>query len=156
MRTAIVLLGLTPSMAAAVGCGSGGAIINGVDAAEASTSSDSGGDAGRSCAWPASLTPTDASDGRCVAGRAYLSCKYTNGTTELCVSDNLTQCSGPPQSDNGADTCQNQCVAGEYAIRCGGAGFGGPPQPAPPPPPVSCRILGGVEGVSFGCCPCGS
>lgn len=156
MRAALALLGLTPSLAAAAGCGSSGAIIDLGDGAEANTSSDSGGDTGPSCAWPASLNPTDASDGRCVASRAYLSCKYSNGTTELCVSDSLTQCSGPPQSANGTDTCQNQCDAGEYAIGCGGAGLGGPPQPAPPPPPASCRILGGVEGVSFGCCPCGS
>jgi hypothetical protein len=108
-----------------------------------------------SCVWPASLDPTDsAGNGGCVAARAYLSCTYSNGSTALCASNDPTQCPGPAQSANGTFTCQNRCQADEYAITCGQAGFGGAPGPTPPPPPASCRFLAGVEGVSFGCCPC--
>lgn len=132
--------------------------VGGVDDGGGGTADGSSGDGGlSSCFWPASLDPTDAAgNGQCVAGRAYLACTYSNGSTELCVSNDPTQCPGPAQSANGTFSCQNRCQPDEYAITCGQAGFGGAPGPTPQPPPASCRFLAGVEGVSFGCCPCGS
>ena len=81
----------------ASGCGS--AVNNGpVDASSGADGSGGATAHGSSndgalpaCVWPDSLNPTDASDGRCVANQAYLSCRYPNGATEICVSDNLTQ-----------------------------------------------------------------
>jgi hypothetical protein len=126
---------------------SGGPSVDGSGVPGLATAADSGG------CWPASLDATDAADGRCVAGRAYLSC-MSNSATELCVSDDPTQCPGPAQPGNGTFACHNQCAPYEYAITCGQGGFGGTPEPTPPPPPASCRFLAAVEGVSFGCCPC--
>jgi hypothetical protein len=156
------ILGAIVAVSGILASGCGSAVNNGpVDASSGADGSGGATAHGSSndgvlpaCVWPGSLNPTDASDGRCVANQAYLSCRYSNGATEICLSDNLTQCPGPWQSANGTFVCQDQCEPGEYATTCGWAGVGGTPEPTPPPPPASCRFLAGAEGVSFGCCPC--
>ena len=105
---------------------------------------------------------TAASAATCLSARAYLSCT-NGGETELCLSDDLTQCpgsvmvSGASRSADGAVTesngplvCQNQCASNEYGSKCGSVVHGG--QPA-----GSCRSLGLTpEGPAGFCCPCGS
>ena len=76
------------------------------------------------CTWPAALDPTDASPrGQCVAYRAFLSCKGSNGDGEGCLSNDPTQCPGPnPVVGVTFSDCQDECNADEYAVGCGGVG----------------------------------
>jgi hypothetical protein len=172
----LAFVGLASVLLPAIGCL--GHVVDPVsaDAGDAGISADAGTTSGDAsalplCSWPASLDPTDADNGQCVAARVLLACAYANGDGEGCISDDPTQCPGPPLLD-GAFTCHDQCEPGEYAIRCGQIpppprppalvpGGGLPPgssaPPAPPPPPAGCRNMETTPaGIWFECCPCGS
>src|SRR4030081_3933934 len=86
--------------------------------------STSSGAALPACTWPASLDPSDASDGRCVAARAYLTCTAPGGGGAACISNDLTQCPG-----SAGETCEDQCHADEYGAACGKVGPGSSPAP---------------------------
>jgi hypothetical protein len=105
------------------------------------------------CGWPAIYDATDASvaTGQCVAARAYLSCKGSNGGGEDCLSNDPTQCPGPDLTPGVTySNCQDQCDSNEYALGCGGPGPGPWPQP-----PAACRPLSsGPGGGTSACCPC--
>jgi hypothetical protein len=94
-----------------------------------------------------------------MASRAYVQCSGSDGTTEGCPSDYLTQC-GAGADMNGPVTysnCQDQCATDEYALSCGGIGAStGDASPATAPP-ATCRLLdANPGGGELYCCPCGS
>jgi hypothetical protein len=131
--------------------GSGGTAQNGTDAS-AEDATGGGTTVGLpACTWPASLDAADGETGQCVAARAYLSCKGSNGGGELCLSNDPTQCPGlNPIVGTTFFGCVDQCAADEYAVGCGGPGPGPWPQP-----PAGCRSLpSGPGGGSVLCCPC--
>jgi hypothetical protein len=104
------------------------------------------------CRWPASLDAADAGTGACRPARAFLSCAADNGTTELCLSNDPTQCPGPNAQPGVTYTCHDQCEANEYGLACGAIGVG-----LTGPPPEGCRSVNPTPGgVDFYCCPCGS
>lgn len=107
-------------------------------------------EAAPACAWPSALDRAHASDGQCVAGRAYLSCTAADGSGQACLTDDVTHCPDPSATGQSYPTCQNLCSADEYAVACGGPG------PGPwPTPPSGCRVLpSGPGGGSIACCPC--
>jgi hypothetical protein len=109
-----------------------------------------------SCAWPASLDPTDASDGQCTAARTLLACTDGDGgIDEGCISNDPTQCPSDGVTVPGATfTCHDQCAPTEYGAVCGGIGPTAPPAASPP---SACRSMGVTPGgTQFYCCPCGS
>ncbi len=120
-----------------------------------STRSQTDGDASTvlaTCAWPSSLDRTDGAVGQCVAARTYLACSGSDGSGELCLSDDATQCPGPNAVVGETfGSCHDLCRPDEYAVACGGPG------PGPwPSPPAECRSLApGPGGGSVACCPCG-
>ena len=132
---------------------------------DASTSSVDSSDTGATlpaCSWPASLDPTDAANGQCVAARALLSCPLTGGLTggltHGCISNDPTQCpSDGVQIGAPAGPCLDQCQANEYAIECGTIGPGNPDAAPVASPPTGCHgMLVTPGGIWFECCPCGS
>jgi hypothetical protein len=89
------------------------------------------------CTWSASLNERDASDGRCVAARTYLTCTNAN-----CLSDDLSRCLGPLPAPEG--TCQNQCLSSEYGVQCGTVG------PSTFEVPEGCRLITALPaGIGF-------
>jgi len=106
------------------------------------------------CKWPVSLDLTDASDGRCRAMRAFLSC--TPGVTSgavTCLSSDLTRCSDLDTDRDASFACQDYCASNEYGAACGtnNATSG----PTPNPPEGCWRASAPVGNVVFYCCPCG-
>lgn len=105
------------------------------------------------CGWPAALNGTDARAGQCVAYRAYLSCKESNGG-ENCLSTDPARCLNNAYNAysliDAGSACTDLCSMQEYAVACGGPG------PGPwPGPPAGCRVLpSGPGGGSVSCCPC--
>ncbi len=144
MRAAIV-----GGLLLCAGCGGGTVTADSSDGGAADALSSEGADGG-SCTWPASLDPTDASTGQCAAARSYLSCQGSNGVTELCLSNDPTQCPGPNLQPGVSFTCSDRCNTSEYGVECG---FG----PGPAPQAASnCRSMGITPGgTGFYCCPCG-
>jgi hypothetical protein len=155
MRVAPVIVALERVVVSVLGIGGG---LAGVACGgnTSSTSSEGGlliewiSDAGGAesalpaCAWPASLGPTDADNGQCVAARANLSCSMNGAMYGLLSNDPM-----------GSPACQDECEPGEYGIFCGR--LSAPPAPAPPAP-AGCRRVGLVspsDGAWVGCCPCG-
>ena len=106
------------------------------------------------CPMLASLTSTDAAAVSWGAGRMWLECKYTDGTTEDCLSNDATGCPGPVMIGADLVGCSNLCAANEYGLSYGGVG------PLAPLPsidlPAGCGSgLYTPAGVAFYCCPCG-
>jgi hypothetical protein len=109
------------------------------------------------CSWPASLGPNDASTGACRnASRAVLSCTQPSGAGELCLSNDLVQCSdmsAAAAAPSGAPRCQDLCQPDEFGIICGPIG----PTTTGANPPSNCRsLLPTPAGIVFYCCPCES
>jgi hypothetical protein len=153
MRVVASLIGGVAIPATLVAC-----ISSGPSAGSATDSGTEGATGLPACTWPASLDPTDASNGQCVAARALLSCPLAGGVTEGCLSNDLTQCpSGGPQAGAPSGACQDECQANEYALSCGTIGPGNQDAEPPPPPPAACRGAGVTPaGIYYECCPCGS
>ena len=101
----------------------------------------------------------DTSNPGCVAARAYLACRASNGAGETCLSpesttalpactslnpDDVSQC---PSGGFSMSECTDQCKDDEYAVTCSGQ-----------PPSASCRSLPPNPGgfAEPYCCPCGS
>jgi hypothetical protein len=114
-------------------------------------------DAGPPTACPmlASLNSTDAAAVSWGAGRMWLECKYTDGTTEGCISNDATGCPGPVVTGDGDLVgCSDRCAANEYGLSYGGVG------PSAPPPSIDLPAGCGPGmytpgGLGFYCCPCG-
>jgi len=101
------------------------------------------------CTWPAALDAPDAGSGDCRAGRALLTCQGGN-ITELCISNDPSQCPGPDLTPGVSYTCTDFCAPREYAVVCGkiGVGFSGDP-------PTGCHNPQPTPGGTiFYCCPC--
>jgi hypothetical protein len=154
----------------ACSCAFGPAVCRAGACAVLSAGKDTGGMAAApQCQWPDSLNDAGPGVRACAVGRAFVECTYPSGTacgvsasgtlTELCISDDPTQCPkcGPPPS--GA-TCHNRCGPNEYAVSCGGP-------PLPPLPdggvgsivyqdaPAGCVPAGSTPGGNtYSCCPC--
>ena len=139
--------------------GSVDAAAGGVDAAV--TSHDDAGCAADACpgsgplpacAWPVSLEPTDAGDGRCHAARSFLSCQESTGGTAFCLTGGPGPCPDPSVQPGVTYACENLCKRDEYAIACGSVG----PGPSVAPPDGCTAALLTPAGVGFYCCPCAS
>jgi hypothetical protein len=105
----------------------------------------------QACSWPAAVDAANVTAGQCVAARARLSCKGSNGGGEECLSSDAMHC--PDSNTTPGVTysdCTNLCQPDEYALACGGPG------PGPwPEPPAACRTLpSGPGGGTISCCPC--
>jgi hypothetical protein len=115
-------------------------------------------DAGRAdtspiaCPMLAALNSTDAARISYSAGRALVSCAYASGATGVCVSDDVTTCSGSAVGE--PLSCSNLCAANQYGLGYGGVG----PMAAPPSIDLPAGCTAGLQtpaGVAFYCCPCG-
>jgi hypothetical protein len=114
-------------------------------------------DAGPPTACPmlASLNSTDAAAVSWGAGRMWLECKYTDGTTEDCLSNDVTGCPGPGTIGGDLVGCSDLCAANEYGLSYGGVGpLAAPPSIALPAGCGSARYSP-AGSVSY-CCPCGT
>jgi hypothetical protein len=116
-------------------------------------------DAGRAdtqppvCPMLASLNATDADHIGYSAERMLIECQG-GGISGICVSNDVTGCSGSGSVVGGPVNCNNTCAANEYGLGYGGVG----PLAAPPSIdlPAGCRLgLQTPGGVAFYCCPCG-
>jgi len=116
-------------------------------------------DAGRAdtplpaCPMLAKLNSTDAAAVSWGSGRKLLECKFTDGTTEDCLSNDVTGCPGAVMSGDLVG-CSDLCAADEYGLSYGGVG------PLAAPPSIDLPIGCGSgrytpAGVAFYCCPCG-
>jgi hypothetical protein len=86
----------------------------------------------------------------CSAARAYVTCKFSNGDGEGCLSDDPAQCPGAGPVGATGPSCQDACTSGEYGVACGGPGPSSQAQP-----PTGCRTIGITPGgTEFFCCPC--
>jgi hypothetical protein len=141
------------------------------DAGEATSGESEASTAPSTCQWPASLN--DAGPGACSVGRAYVKCTYPTGVsceggegassrqgglTMLCISDDLTSCSGCG-STAGTATCTDLCAPNEYGLSCGGPPHfnpdGGGDNFTYQEPPANCVGMGGTPaGNGYYCCPC--
>jgi len=105
------------------------------------------------CPMLAKLNPTDAAPIGYSAGRVLLQCSFVGGTSEECVSNDVSRCSsgGVPENSRG---CSDLCGPTEYGLSYGGVGpFASPPSIDLP---TGCRLgLPTPGGVAFYCCPCG-
>jgi hypothetical protein len=84
-----------------------------------------------------------------------LNCTYTGGSTEGCLSNDVTGCPGPPVTTDGDLVgCSDLCAADEYGLSYGGVG----PLAAPPSIDLPTGCGSGrytPAGVAFYCCLCG-
>ena len=117
-------------------------------------------DAGRAdtplpvCPMLANLNSTDAAAVSWGSGRMLLECKFTGGTTESCLSNDVTGCPGPVMTSGDLVGCSDLCAADEYGLSYGGVGpLAAPPSIALPTGCGSGRYT--PAGVAFYCCPCG-
>jgi hypothetical protein len=117
-------------------------------------------DAGRAdtplpvCPMLANLNSTDAAAVSWGSGRMLLECKFTGGTTEDCLSNDVTGCPGPVMTSGDLVGCSDLCAADEYGLSYGGVG----PLAAPPSIDLPTGCGSGrytPAGVAFYCCPCG-
>jgi len=131
-------------------------------AIDATTSSDAGRDAASlpACRWPTIYDAPDGSPvwatGQCVAARVLLSCVGSNGGSEQCATDNLTQCPGPnPTPGVTYSDCQNQCQSDEYVLFCGTVGAPQEDASVASTPPANCvGAPPNPGGREPSCCPC--
>ena len=132
---------------AVAGCGGGSPLVGGATDA---TTSDGATDAtatANQCRHDPSVV--DGGPGACGWARAYIDCKYPNGSGCSCMTDD-TSCSG---CGAGA-TCTDECSANEYALACGSIGPGDP-SITYADAPAGCRSLPpNPGGISLYCCPC--
>jgi hypothetical protein len=106
-----------------------------VEGADAGDAGDAGADAGDTvdacappatiaCSWDASPYPDDAAVGQCRAKHYSLTCKFPNGVTAGCLSDDPTSgCADVElhvETGGPAVCCENQCAPNEYAVGCAG------------------------------------
>ncbi len=130
--------------------GSAGASGNGGANGTAGARADGGAGAAATCAWPASLDSRDAGAGACQPAHALLSCTGGN-LTELCLSDDPTQCPGDNAVPNVTfNDCHDLCGSQEYAVVCGSVG----PGPISDPPAGCHGAEATPAGIVFYCCPC--
>ena len=105
------------------------------------------------CPMLASLNSTDAAHVGYSAARALFDCTYTGGGS-ICVSNDVTGCSGSRAVIGDLVSCSNLCAADEYGLAYGGVG----PLAAPPSIDLPAGCGSGMftpGGVAFYCCPCG-
>ena len=109
------------------------------------------------CPMLANLNSTNAAAVSWGSGRMLLNCTYTGGSTEGCLSNDVTGCPGPPlmtTTDGDLVGCSDLCAADEYGLSYGGVG----PLAAPPSIDLPTGCGSGrytPAGVAFYCCPCG-
>lgn len=137
MRFAIL-----PLLLALLGCSAG---------SSANTATGTGGDTLPACTRAAGLADVDAAaSGLCIAARAYVTCTFSNGGGEGCLSDDPTECPGSDPGGGTDPSCEDKCSAAEYGVACGGPGPTSSAQP-----PAGCQSAGTTPGgVEFFCCPC--
>jgi hypothetical protein len=109
------------------------------------SSSSSPAQTGGTCAYPANAkTDGDASGNGCFAGPPASSCQVSNGATVLADGG----------VENGTETCQSLCAAGQYELTCRSSGLAGPiPDPDSS---LGCQAIRipTPSNELFYCCPC--
>ena len=92
----------------------------------------------------ADLRAPDGGATTCSASRFALICHWSDGSGELCISDDPTGCHGPSQG------CQNQCHDDEFGVGCTTR----PTDLPDPDMPSGCRTVANPPGGQLMCCPC--